>query len=361
MLQPIFEDARKGSFAECGREEARAIQTMHAVLIALACLGLAAVMFCRLGQFPGLHGDEAWFGLAAQDMVLKGVPSFSGMTWYTGNLYPLAVAGVFSVIGDGVFELRAPGAALNATAVFVLAVTLARNFGFASAWLYLCLVGASLYWIWESRIAWEVTAFTLPLLSLLLANILHGFRSRATTAARPLLTDIAILSLCWIGALNHVIFMVVVIAFAGAAVGVAMLHPCRRRAELAVLMMCALSMTPLIFTRKMSIVQVLPAWQTSLLLLIVPPAIFGLLYALLRGAGAAIVQRFCEETRASPERGSRAETKIRLATALLLAPFVMFHGWAFAMAASGLGPAQRMAAVDPNMATKIIIIGLGLA
>jgi hypothetical protein len=49
-----------------GTTMAHAIAVPHAFAIVLGCLALAGVIFCELGRFPGLHGDEAWFGLAAQ-------------------------------------------------------------------------------------------------------------------------------------------------------------------------------------------------------------------------------------------------------------------------------------------------------
>jgi hypothetical protein len=344
--------------------KAHAVGIYHTLALALACLALAAVMVCGLGRFPGLHGDEAWFGLEAQDVLANGLSSVSGMTWYTGNLYPLALAGTFALFGEGVFELRALGVTLNIFALLILALMLAKKFGFSSAWLYICLSGVSLYTIWQNRVGWEVTAFTLPLLALILVSILPRWNSRPGAAIRSLFTDIAVLSLFWVGALNHLIFVIATGAFAGAAIFVAFMTQNRHRAQLAVLMTFALAMTPLVFIRKLQLVEALPALPSSLFLLTVPPVIFGLLYAFALGPATLLLMRFIGVARRWAKRSGAAPfgPMIGLAVlSLLLAPFFLrSHGLGFAMAASGLGSAQRMTGIGPGMAIKIVAVVLGV-
>src|SRR5690606_17548850 len=151
---------------------------LERLVLLLGCFALGAIILSGLKHFPGLEGDEAWFGLAAHDILDRGVQSLSGMTWYTGNLYPASIAGVFALFGEGVPQLRLLGALANAAALSILALTLGRVFGFRSAWLYLCFTGMSLYSLWQSRVAWEVTAFTVPLLALFLACVLPFWSKR---------------------------------------------------------------------------------------------------------------------------------------------------------------------------------------
>jgi len=43
----------------------------------------------KLDVLPGLHGDEAWFGLKADEFNRQGIAHLYGMNTYTGILQPL--------------------------------------------------------------------------------------------------------------------------------------------------------------------------------------------------------------------------------------------------------------------------------
>jgi hypothetical protein len=157
--------------------------------------------------------------------------------------------------------------------------------------------------------------------------------------------------------------VVATLAFAGAARGVAMLNPDRRRAEFVVLMACAVSIVSFVLARTTTVVHVLPAWQTSWLLVLVPPGIGGLVYARTRAIATALVQHFCViahgwAARVSVARSGPA-TGLSL-LALLLAPFVVIHGQSFTMAVSGLGSAQRMASISPDIMTTAVVVVFGI-
>src|SRR5438132_1477176 len=73
-----------------------------ALLVALAC-----VLCWHLGSLPGLHGDEAWVGLRAAD-ILAGARPIVGMNYYTGALHQYVVACCFLLFGAGTWTLRLP-------------------------------------------------------------------------------------------------------------------------------------------------------------------------------------------------------------------------------------------------------------
>jgi hypothetical protein len=336
-------------------------------VLVLGCFGLAAVILWELAHFPGLESDEAWFGLAAHDILDHGVLSLSGMTWYTGNLYPALVAGAFALLGEGVLQLRLLGALANAAAFSILALTLGRVFGFRSAWLYLCFIGMSLYSLWQSRVAWEVTALTLPLLALFLACVLPFWSKRNPDgAARPLAADFAVMAVCWIGVLSHIIFALAVAAFAGAALIAMIQNPNRDRVELAVLMAYTTALVPAVAIRQLAgaLPQVLPIWAVSLLLTVGTPLLLSIVYAWTRPVAMRIAQQVAKTANAwlaiAQTRPSTRLAPIPL-LGIALAPFLFLHSGPFVSVVSGLGEAQRMASVVPNGHTRVAILLLGAA
>jgi hypothetical protein len=65
----------------------------------------------------GLHGDEAYVGLAAHDLLHGGAWHLEGMNSHTGPLHQWLVAATFKMFGTSLTTLRAPGAVLNACAL----------------------------------------------------------------------------------------------------------------------------------------------------------------------------------------------------------------------------------------------------
>lgn len=85
-----------------------------AVLLACAALFLA-LSLDHLGVFPAVGEDEAWIAAAPYKLATEGVYGSDLFTGYYGvdrhnyqhpPLYPLLQAGVFTLIGVGVFEMR---------------------------------------------------------------------------------------------------------------------------------------------------------------------------------------------------------------------------------------------------------------
>jgi hypothetical protein len=65
----------------------------------------AVLLFAWLDTVPGLHGDEAWVGLRANDIV-RGDRPLLGMNGYTGSLHQYFAAFAFRFFGMKVWSLR---------------------------------------------------------------------------------------------------------------------------------------------------------------------------------------------------------------------------------------------------------------
>src|SRR5580704_12381894 len=84
----------------------------------LATTIAGAILFPYLGSVPGLHGDEAWTGLRAFE-ILHGLRPLLGMNEYTGPFHQYLVAGIFQMVGISVTSLR-----LMTAVTFLLTVPL---------------------------------------------------------------------------------------------------------------------------------------------------------------------------------------------------------------------------------------------
>ncbi len=183
----------------------------------LEIVGLAVILGCfalllaaNLDVSPGLHGDEAWFGLRAQQMASGEERSIHGMTAHSGALFPLLVAGSFQVFGVSVWSLRVPGAVCNVVAIGLLAWlvwNVHRRAG--SVILLLLLLAGSVLVTAESRLAWEVTALGPLLAALLLALALRILR-RADSARGQMVDATAFVAIATLGTYSHLIFLALV-------------------------------------------------------------------------------------------------------------------------------------------------------
>jgi hypothetical protein len=171
---------------------------------------LFAAVF-RLSRFPGLHGDEAWAGLRAIEIMQNGFFSVHGMVHYIGAAFTGLVAVTFSALGATVFSLRLPGALLNWAAI---ALVMSTFWSRGSVPLYLGLLFASsLLFLFYSRVAWEVCAFenfTLVLIIFALSRLLSTDRPRFRHA---FLFFFAFA----FGTYNHFIFLAAALSFTIAA------------------------------------------------------------------------------------------------------------------------------------------------
>lgn len=81
----------------------------------------------------GLHGDEAFVGLAAHALVQGGPWGTCGMNTHTGPLHQWLVAAAFGVTGPSLYALRAVGVLCNALAAALFARVLTPVLGRAQA------------------------------------------------------------------------------------------------------------------------------------------------------------------------------------------------------------------------------------
>ncbi len=144
----------------------RAASALSLLLLAY----MAVLLFVRLADFPGLHGDEAWVGFFSMRLGARGLYTPHEMNTYTGALYAWLVKDVFAWFGPGVWSLRLPGAVLNVAAWGLLWRVAAAAAGpwAGAAW---CALGASsAIVVLKSRVAWEVYALQPLLLAAVLAS-----------------------------------------------------------------------------------------------------------------------------------------------------------------------------------------------
>jgi len=174
-----------------------------ALLSAGFTLLLGGLVCARLGALPGLNLDEAWVGLRALDIQKAGLFTPHGMNWYTGPFHTLLVSKIFGVFGANVFSLRLAGAVLNVSAAGIMALFVALAFGFESFFVFAALMLASPFYIFESRIAWEVCA----LQNILAAVSLIAAWQIAKQGRAGLLSLLALFYASAVGSLNHLIFM----------------------------------------------------------------------------------------------------------------------------------------------------------
>jgi len=121
----------------------------------------------KLEELPGLHGDEAWAGLKADEFINSGVHETQGMTYYTGILQPGIVSFFFKKFGIGVVQLRVGGYIFNLLGITLLFFTFFKS-GFHRMVLFLALLfGQSTLFLSVARVAWEVNTFTVFFIALL--------------------------------------------------------------------------------------------------------------------------------------------------------------------------------------------------
>ena len=189
------------------------------LLLILACFAL--LLGANLDVSPGLHGDEAWFGLRAQQILSGTNRSLHGMTAHSGALFPLIAAGSFQAFGVSVWSLRIPGVVCNVIAIGLLAWQVWRlRRRTASAILLLLLLASSVLVTAESRLGWEVTALG-PLFAALLLALALRILGQDDPARTSWLEAAAFLGVATLGTYSHLIFLALVLGLFFASVACA--------------------------------------------------------------------------------------------------------------------------------------------
>lgn len=190
----------KKSFAFLISKNAGRLLTLMLTAAALLCL-LSFWLF-RLEELPGLHGDEAWFGLTANSYSETGIKSPVGMTFYTGILQSLASFITFKYFGIGVFQLRLPGVILNFLTLVIAVIVFVRYQQYRMLTLFMLLVMQSSIFVLYPKLAWEVTTFSCLFLLIQLGLFYIIFtRNRPRT-----ITVFAFLLINLLGSYNHILF-----------------------------------------------------------------------------------------------------------------------------------------------------------
>jgi len=175
------------------------------LMISLAVAGLYFSFWWlfRLDILPGLHGDEAWFGIQAVKYNEEGISSFHGMNNYTGILQSLMASTVFKIWGAGVTQLRFGGVMANGIALVVLGIVFIRNGAHKAFVVFLLIMAQSGLYLISPRVAWEVNSFTLIFIALNALAVTELTNDRGHKSIPWfilfLITNIA-------GTYNHIIF-----------------------------------------------------------------------------------------------------------------------------------------------------------
>ncbi|MGY3055624.1 hypothetical protein ACVWYG_003845 [Pedobacter sp. UYEF25] len=127
--------------------------------------------FYKLDILPGLHGDEAWSGLKANDYIKDGVTGYAGMNNYTGIFQPLLNAFSFKLLGVGVFQLRYTTIVFNLLGIGMILFGLAK-IKKLSAFIFLLLFAQSALFLTSARIAWEVNTFQLFFMGVIFLSVI---------------------------------------------------------------------------------------------------------------------------------------------------------------------------------------------
>ncbi|MBT2621871.1 hypothetical protein [Chryseobacterium sp. ISL-6] len=162
----------------------------------------------RLEELPGLHADEAWFGLEATIPLNQSTSKLTGMTYYTGILQVLVSKIQFSLGGISVFNLRLSGVIFNFFGVVVVWALLYTRRLAVQAVIFLLIISQSALFLTSPRVAWEVNTFTLLFSSLLLLFIIKFVEKHST----PRLLIFLILLISILGSYNHIIYSAVPLA-----------------------------------------------------------------------------------------------------------------------------------------------------
>lgn len=329
-------------------------------LIALGTAALAVLVLTRLGSFPGFNGDEGFFGVTALDIGLYGVRSMSGMTWYTGTLYPALLARTFDVFGASLTTLRAFGAAGHVAAAAWLAWTLKKRVSPEAALAWLGLLAGSIFFSWTSRVAIEVFAVNMPLLFVAIAAIVTFLDQASSVTERRVAIGILFVS-SYVGTYSHIVHLAVPVAFAGAACVLTLVSRSPRMTELAWAsgLSCGLSCV-WYFKQKPWMPTELEGFRYLFATLGVPLVAAGLALAT---APFVVRLTLAVLKRAMVPASFRGSRPVRIVSFFgaflgLTAPLVTFAttplAAAFWTALTGSAVMQRMAGYEPTTAFRVV-------
>lgn len=190
------------------------------LLMVGSILWAAVLIFHHLSSLPGLHADEAAFGIEAIKIVHSDQITIHGMNSYTGSLFQWLVSLMFRLQGTSVFALRSVGAVANLVALILLAWSVKIYRGTTSLAILLLLILSSPFIFIYSRVAWEVAALQFLFVVAITMILLQAVHDRRLTNWQGLM----FLSISTLGAFNHFIFLTNTIGFSLASVALYLSH-----------------------------------------------------------------------------------------------------------------------------------------
>lgn len=173
------------------------------ITIIVLLTSIITFWFYRLDCLPGLHGDEAWFGLKAFEYLGTGIDKPYGMRNYTGILQALAVSIAFKYFDIGIFQLRTGGLLFNVISLTILTFYFICKVNQKSAVILLLLFSQSALYMIYPKIAWEVNSFNLFLVVLFLISSLEIAQMEGGSNIG---LNFVFLGSCFLGTYNHIIF-----------------------------------------------------------------------------------------------------------------------------------------------------------
>ncbi len=182
-----------------------------AVGIFLLVLTLALARFLWLGSVPGLHGDEALYGIKTYIMMHGDPFTINGFNAYTGPLISYLRIPIFYFMGINVFTLRLPIVILSLVSIYfvyrLLKLAYNRETGIIGALLFLTMPWSFIY----SRFADETHT---SLMFFAICGLYYWYRGLSSGSGRIRSMDMALAALfLGMGVFNHMIFMLVPVTY----------------------------------------------------------------------------------------------------------------------------------------------------
>lgn len=132
---------------------------MLLMLIGIVIVYLVFMWVFALTDLPGLHGDEAWFGLTADSYNQQGIKQIFGMNTYTGILQSYFSSVIFTWFGAGILQMRITGVIFNLFSMLILVSAMWKWRLKFSAVILLLGITQSAFFLVSPRVAWEINSF----------------------------------------------------------------------------------------------------------------------------------------------------------------------------------------------------------
>ena len=174
------------------------------IFLAFLIAALSSARFLYLGSIPGLHGDEALYGIKTHIMMHGSPFTLIGFNSYTGPIISYLRIAFFYLMGVNIFSLRLPVVILSLFSTFFIYRMLAENYnkttGIIGLLLFLTMPWSFIY----SRFADETH---ISLIFFAIGGLYY------LIGERRLLNRILAGLFLGLGVFEHLIFIIVPIAY----------------------------------------------------------------------------------------------------------------------------------------------------